>query len=159
MKFVRMCFFIVIVVMAAQVVIASGPKPVKPGTKDKCPVCGMFVAKYPDFASQIQFKNGSAVHFDGVKDLVKYYLQIGRYNPKVSAKDIAAIFVTDYYTLAPIDGFSASYVTGSDVYGPMGRELIPFAKAKDAQEFKKDHKGKRVIRFGELNQALLKELD
>jgi len=31
----------------------------------------------------------------------------------------------------------------SDVYGPMGRELIPFEKMKDAEEFMTDHKVKK----------------
>jgi nitrous oxide reductase accessory protein NosL len=34
---------------------------------------------------------------------------------------------------------SAYYVLGSDIYGPMGRELIPFEKEADAKEFIKDH--------------------
>jgi hypothetical protein len=41
--------------------------PVKPGPKDKCPVCGMFVAKYPDWVAALVFSDGSTVFFDGVK--------------------------------------------------------------------------------------------
>ena len=33
----------------------AGRKPIKPSEKDKCPVCGMFAAKYPDFLAEIVF--------------------------------------------------------------------------------------------------------
>jgi nitrous oxide reductase accessory protein NosL len=49
-------------------------------------------------------------------------------------------------------------VLGSDVYGPMGREMVPFATEKEAREFKADHKGKRVLRFGEVTLDLVKSL-
>ena len=116
-------------------------KPVKPSPKDKCPVCGMFVAKYPDFLAQIIFKDGSALFFDGAKDMFKCYLNLKKYHPSKKQSDIDSIYVNDYYGLTFIDGFKAFYVIGSDIYGPMGRELIPFEKEADAREFMKDHKG------------------
>jgi copper chaperone NosL len=158
-KAIRSLFIIIAVTLVAAVTFAAQPKPVKPGAKDKCPVCGMFVAKYPDFAAQIHFKNGSVVHFDGAKDLFRYYQQLGKYNPKVTAKDITVLFVTDYYSLTQVDGYTATYIFGSDVYGPMGRELIPFAKAKDAQEFNRDHKGKGSFTFKQITPAILKGLE
>lgn len=145
--------------LAAAAVCQAEPKPRKPGAADKCPVCGMFVAKYTDFAAQLQFKDGTALFFDGPKDLFKYYL--GLASPQTGRKpsDVTAVFVTSYYTLAPIDGRKAYYVTGSDVSGPMGRELIAFVKEAEAREFKKDHKGKAVLRFKEVSPAIVKELD
>ena len=50
-----------------------------------------------------------------------------------------------------IDGRKAFYGSGSDTYGPMGKELIPFEKETQAQEFLKDHKGKTVLTFGEID--------
>jgi nitrous oxide reductase accessory protein NosL len=41
----------------------------------------------------------------------------------------------------------------------MGRELIPLAKEAEAREFLKDHKGKRVLRFGEVTAEVVKGLD
>ena len=134
-------------------------KPVKPAQKEKCPVCGMFVAKYPDFVAEIIFKDGSYAVFDGVKDMMKYYFSIGNYVASKSRKDIDSLYVTDYYNLSPIDGYSAWYVTGSNVYGPMGKELIPFEKERDAREFRKDHKGKAVLGFKDITTDTLKELE
>jgi copper chaperone NosL len=61
--------------------------------------------------------------------------------------------------LAPIDGIKALYVIGSDIYGPMGRELIPFEKEADAVEFMKDHKGQSKLKFADVTADILKNLD
>ena len=65
----------------------------------------------------------------------------------------------DYYGLSWIDARKAWYVLGSDVYGPMGRELIPLEREADAREFMKDHKGMRIIRFSEATPEVIKTLD
>ena len=133
--------------------------PLMPGPKDRCPVCGMFVAKYPDFIAIISFNDGTRVFFDGVKDMMKYYLNLRKYAPSKKAENIASIYVTDYYTMNLVDGVKAVYVTGSDVYGPMGRELIPFEKQGKAEEFIKDHDGKDVFKFFEITPEIVKGLD
>ena len=132
---------------------------VNPGAKDKCPVCGMFVAKYPDFLARIVFKDGSVFFFDGAKDMFKFYFNVKKYSPRHKAEDIGSLSVTDYYDVAPMDGFKAFYVVGSDVYGPMGRELIPFAGEGKADEFKRDHKGKSRLRFKDVTPTVLQGLD
>ena len=138
---------------------AQGEKAIKPGPNDKCPVCGMFVAKYPDFVAVLAFKDGAHAFFDGVKDMMRYYFNLQKYNPSRKLEDIAQIHVTDYYTLELTKGFEAFYVAGSDTYGPMGRELIPFEKEADAREFLKDHKGKAVLRFQDISNDVVKRLD
>ena len=134
-------------------------KPAKITPTDKCPVCGMFVAKYPDFVDQIVFKDGTHAFFDGVKDMMKYYFDLPKYNPGKTKADIAAILVTDYYTLKLSDGLKAWYVVGSDVYGPMGKELMPFKDEAAAKEFKVDHKGTAILSFQDITPALIKTLD
>jgi copper chaperone NosL len=157
----RLSFVIVIMTLVclAAIAFAADLKPRKPGPGDKCPVCGMFVAKYPDFAAQIQFRGGTVAFFDGPKDLFTYYHGLSRYNPRKKQADAAAVFVTSYYTLTPIDGLTAWYVAGSDVYGPMGRELIPFAKESEAREFSRDHKGKALLRFRAITPAVIAGLN
>jgi len=133
--------------------------PAKPGPGSKCPVCGMFVAKYPDFLAQVVFKDRTSDFFDGSKDMFKYLLNLKKYNPKQKQSDIEIVYVTDYYSLTPIDGMKAFYVHGSDVYGPMGRELIPFEKESEAKTFMKDHRGKNVLRFREITDSIIRTLD
>jgi nitrous oxide reductase accessory protein NosL len=138
---------------------AADVAPVKPKPADKCPVCGMFVTKYPDFVAEVIYRDGGYAVFDGVKDMFKYLFHLGTYEPRRTASDIAAIYVTDYYSLSLVDGKRAWYVLGSDVYGPMGRELIPSEAEKEAREFMADHKGKRLVRFREVTPELVKGLD
>lgn len=139
--------------------LADEPKPAKPSATDKCPVCGMFVAKYPDFLAQIHFSDGMAVFFDGAKDMFKYYLSLKKYAPSRDPSRVAAVYVTDYYSLLPVDGKSAYYVVGSNVFGPMGKELIPFEKESDANEFLFDHVGKEVLPFKAVTLDVLQKLD
>jgi nitrous oxide reductase accessory protein NosL len=150
---------IILSILISFPVIAGEQKPIKPSPRDKCPVCGMFVAKYPDWVAEILFKDGKYAVFDGVKDMFKYYFNLDKYNPSKKLSDIDSIYVTDYYGLVFIDGYQAHFVIGSDVYGPMGRELIPFDKEADAKEFIKDHKGKSMLRFKEVTIEVIKRLD
>jgi nitrous oxide reductase accessory protein NosL len=119
----------------------------------------MFVAKYPDWVGQIHFKGGSIEFFDGAKDLFKYYFEMKKYHPNRTQKDVADIFVTEYYDLRHIDARKALFVIGSDVFGPMGRELIPLATQKDAEEFVRDHKGRRILRFEDVTPKVIGTLD
>jgi len=146
-------------ILVTPMVAAGQKQPVRPAIKDKCPVCGMFVAKYRDFVAEILFKNGSYAVFDGAKDMFKYYFNIKRYNPAQGKENIEAIYVTDYYSLNLVDGLRAYYVLGSDIYGPMGNELISFGKESDAREFMKDHRGKSMVRFQDVNNETVKALD
>jgi copper chaperone NosL len=151
--------FVLIVLMSCAPLGAQEAQPAKIGPGDKCPVCGMFVAKYPDFVAQIIFKDGSHAFFDGVKDMMKFYFDLPKYNPKKTGADIAAILVTDYYKMTLIDGLQAFYVIGSDVYGPMGKELMPFKDEAAAKEFKVDHKGTSILSFKDITTEIIKPLD
>ena len=152
--------FVAAAILLGGVSAQAGEKhPVKPTAEDKCPVCGMFVAKYPDFVAEVIFKDGSHFVFDGAKDMFKYFFNLQKYNPGKRVEDIDSIYVTDYYSLQFIDGRRACFVVGSTVYGPMGRELIPFEKDEDAQELMVDHGGQKLVRFEEVTFEMVKGLD
>ncbi len=138
---------------------AAEPGVPKPGLRDKCPVCGMFVAKYPDWMAAIHFRDGSHVYADGAKDMFKYLHDLKKYDHVRKPEEIQTVLVMDYYRLSWIDARSAWYVLGSDVFGPMGRELIPLEKKADAEEFMKDHRGTRIIRFADVTKEVIKTLD
>ncbi len=121
----------------------------------KCPVCGMFVSKYPKWASKLSMA-GNVYYFDGVKDMMKFYFDPKTYH--VTPDTIDTIEVTDYYTLKVLPAKTAAYVYGSDVYGPMGHELIPFQDTKSAENFVKDHGGK-VLTFDAITREHLLALD
>ncbi len=119
----------------------------------------MFVAKYPDWTATVSFHDGSAAWFDGAKDLFKFLADPGRFLPGRKAADVRSITVTDYYAVKLLDAKEAFFVVGSDVFGPMGKELVPFGKRSEADEFLRDHRGKKVLRFGDVNRAVLEGLE
>ena len=127
--------------------------------KDRCPVCGMFVYKYPKWVAQIYFNDGTSYFYDGAKDMFKHIFETGKYTPGKTADMMTKIYVTDYYEVELIDAKSAFFVIGSDVLGPMGHELLPFKDRESAEEFMEDHKGKSIIRFQDVTPAIIESLD
>ena len=130
-----------------------------PKPTDTCPVCGMFVAKYPAWVATVLYQDGHAHHFDGAKDLFKYLLDLPKWAPEHRVENIHKIGVTEYYELKPIDARQAYYVIGSDVLGPMGHELIPLETKEDATGFLQDHNASAVLRFQQVDLELLEKLD
>lgn len=148
-----------LVVAAPALAVGVDPGPVAVAPADKCPVCGMFVKRYPDWIAAARLRGGGQLVFDGAKDLFRWWTDPGRYTPGRTRADVEALVVTDYYAVRPVDARAAWYVVGSDVLGPMGHELIPFAAEREAREFMADHAGRRLLRFDAVTAALLKELD
>jgi len=122
----------------------------------KCPVCGMIINKYPKWVALIEVE-GKKHYFDGVKDMMKFYIFDADF-PYDRSK-IEEIKVTDFYTLKGIDAKEAFYVLGSNIYGPMGNELVPFETKKEAQNFMKDHKAEKIIKFQDITPKIVMALD
>ena len=152
-------FLFVAILVGSQSVFSGPVETPKPALTDTCPVCGMFVSKYPAWLATVVYKDGHAHHFDGAKDLFKYLLDMPKWAPGHKAEDIEVIGVTEYYTMEMIDAKEAYYVIGSEVYGPMGHELIPLVSEEDAKEYMQDHKGVKIMRFDEVKYKLLINLD
>jgi nitrous oxide reductase accessory protein NosL len=147
---------ILIILLFVSLSFAEEVKPIKPSSKDKCGVCGMFVAKYQNWVAEIVFKDGTYAFFDGAKDMLKYYHSLSTYNPSKKISDIAEIYVTEYYSVKMLPAEKVFFVKGSDVYGPMGEEFVPIETEKKAKEFIKDHNGKKILRFSEITTEDLK---
>jgi len=133
--------------------------PRQPDASATCPVCGMKVAPFPDWIAQVVFADDRTLFFDGAKDLFRYLLERPRYAPDLQDPEVAAVFVTSYYDGTWIGAEEAFYVIGSDVRGPMGPELVPFATSDESEEFLRDHGGKRIVRFAEVTNEVLSLLD
>jgi nitrous oxide reductase accessory protein NosL len=125
---------------------------IAPSKKDKCPVCGMFAYKYPNWIAEIIFKEGSYAAFDGPKDMFRYYFNISKYDKSRTRDDISEIYVTEYYSAGPMKAKDLFFVVGSDVHGPMGEELIPVNGKEAAESFMKDHKGKKIFTFDQITE-------
>lgn len=122
----------------------------------KCPVCGMFVYKYPKWAAMIEH-GGKKYYFDGVKDMMKYYIFDGDF--PYSRHTITQMVVVDYYTLEPLDAVNATYVYDSDITGPMGREFVAFDSPQKAKQFHDEHHGNGVLSFKQITAQKVMALD
>ena len=124
----------------------------------RCSVCGMFVAKYPNWLAQIHYEGlGQTKFFDGIKDMMVFYFNPERYD-SLPRESIKYIYVKDYYSLNWLSAKDAFYVVGSDVNGPMGHELIPFESEKAAESFLKEHHGMEILTFGDITPELINSL-
>ncbi|MDT8421309.1 MAG: nitrous oxide reductase accessory protein NosL [Desulfuromonadales bacterium] len=146
---IRICLIALFLLALTGAGLAADPAP--PGKKDRCPVCGMFVAPYPEWIATITRVDGSQSYFDGCKDLFRYYFE----QTTDERKRIAAIHVTEYYSTRLMRAEDLFFILGSDVLGPMGRELIPVAGKENAQTFLRDHRGSEILTFNQLNAAKL----
>ena len=92
-----------------------------------------------------------------MKDLMVFYFDPEPYDglPREAIKEI---FVKDYYSLNWLSARESFYVIGSDIYGPMGHELIPFKTREAAESFSRDHHGKEIITFDEITPGLIESL-
>lgn len=138
---------------------ALAQPPPNPGPKHLCPVCGMLVSKYPNWVAVVTWKDGHAHFFDGAKDMFKFLHDLPKFAPGHRKEEIAGIYVTDFYNLERIDARKAVFVVGSDVLGPMGHELVPLATRADAEDFLRDHKGKKALGFDLITAKTVIEID
>jgi nitrous oxide reductase accessory protein NosL len=76
-----------------------------------------------------------------------------------SERDFSKIVVTDYATMKPINAETAFFVYGSNVTSPAGDDLVAFETKEEADEFSKKYNGKRVLKFDEVSDALIRLLN
>lgn len=159
----KLCFLLFLPLLGGAGLSGSSSHPadspsLDPGPDSRCPVCGMFVAGFPNWIAQVEFQDGSTEFFDGAKDMFRYFLSIRDFRPGSTQDQIARIFVTEYYTTKRIAAQSAFFVIGSDVNGPMGKELVAFATEEAATEFREDHHGTQVLRFSQVDRDCIDRL-
>ncbi|MHB8948300.1 MAG: nitrous oxide reductase accessory protein NosL [Rhodoferax sp.] len=125
----------------------------------RCPVCGMYPARTPQWAAQLIFSNGDAHFFDSPLSLYLYLNAVTRYSPGRSASEIAATYVTDTETGQWTPAGQAFYVHGSTALGPMRNGNLPaFANERAAEQFAQQ-RGGTVRVAGDITPALLNALD
>ena len=122
-----------------------------------CATCGMYPAHYPQWQQQLIFKDKSMAAFDGGKCLFRFLLNMATYDARHTLADVAMIWVKDFNTGAWTDGTKAFYVVGSNVMGPMGKEIIPFTTQEAAQKFQQQNGG-AVEPYANITMDTLKPL-
>jgi nitrous oxide reductase accessory protein NosL len=132
------------------------PRPVP--VDARCPVCGMYPARNPDWAAQLVFANGDTHFFDSPLTLYQYLHDVARFSPGRSAADIAARYVTAVDTRTWVNADHASYVRGSNALGPMRAGNLPaFAQHQAAQQFAQ-RRGGRVLLASEITPQVVQDL-
>ncbi|WP_068639284.1 nitrous oxide reductase accessory protein NosL [Thauera butanivorans] len=124
----------------------------------RCPVCGMYPARFPNWAAQIIFSDGSVHFFDSPVDLFAFLDEPARFDAEHTAEDAAALYVADHLSGGWLDARKAVFVIGSGVRGPMrGPDLPAFAEAAAAQAFIAEHGG-RALAFDEIDRSTVRDL-
>ncbi|NCO51684.1 MAG: nitrous oxide reductase accessory protein NosL [Deltaproteobacteria bacterium] len=150
---IRLFLLLLAGVLLSSFALAAEPR--LPETDDRCPVCGMFVKPFEQWIATLRFVDGQQLFFDGPKDLLRYYFALPATSvAKKPARDgVKDLWVTDYYTSRLLPVAEVWFISGSDVYGPMGPELVPVAGKKTAESFASDHGGKKISAFADLTSA------
>lgn len=111
----------------------------------RCALCGMRVDG-SGLVSGATAADGSALVFDSAKCLFRYRIEHG---------DIRDAWVTDYYARTHRPIADAWFVTGSDVSGAMGADLIALGSEADAQRFSREHHGTATLRLADVSRAVV----
>jgi len=131
------------------------PKVIGPGMS--CGVCMMYPAKFPKWQTEIIFADSTMVPFDGCKDMFKYLLDMGSYTSDHTSADVRAVWVKDFAGGEWIMAKNAVFVVGSDMMGPMGKELIPFADKAAAEKFQRQNGG-AIMAYDDITMETIKPL-
>lgn len=144
MRYFVLAIVITVLMTFGDAAVAAPPAPTK---DERCAVCGMFVAPFKQWVSVIEMNDGRRFYFDGPKDMFVAFFEPKSHLGKASIEEVAGVYVTEYYTLQMMPATAVLFVTGSNVMGPMGQELVPVAGAEAAATFQRDHAGQKLMRF------------
>ncbi len=138
-------------------VYSSAVKIPKPSKKDRCPVCGMFVHKYPKWAAGFVFKSGSAYFHCCPKCMLHNLNSVSKYQPGEKRENLSLIWVTEYYTTKKMDAGDVLFVAGTDLVGPMGLDLIPVRGKEAAENLLKDYHGEMILSLDKITPDVIEK--
>ncbi len=130
------------------------PNGSKLDTSTECPICHMNIEHGVPGPAAVVFNDGKVVGFDGAGDMFRYILEPAKYG--FDAGNIKNVYVTDDTTKKFLDAKTGLYVLESDVQATMGSEVVPFSKKEDAEKFKTEHKGEKIVAYSEITLEALK---
>jgi len=126
-----------------------------------CLVRHIAVYKDPKWVAKIEVRHGKTVYFSSPKSLFEFYHRPGKWFDVgvKSERDFNEIVVTDYTLLKPINAEEAYYVYGSRATSPAGDDLVAFQTEEAAKKFAAAYNGKRILKFNEISDALIRLLN
>ena len=124
----------------------------------RCVVRNFFVYKDPKWVAKIELNNGKKLFFSSPKSLIEFYHRPGKWFDigVKSEKDFKDIIVTDYQTMKLLNARDSYFIYGSRAHSPSGDDLVAIGSKEDAQAFAKKYSGKRVFKFNEVSDALIR---
>ncbi|HJL17234.1 MAG TPA: nitrous oxide reductase accessory protein NosL [Sandaracinaceae bacterium LLY-WYZ-13_1] len=111
------------------------------GETTRCDQCGMVVE--PDSGWRA---GGEGLAFDTPKCLFRHRHREG---------DVPGAWVIEYYSQERRPAVEVLYVIGTDLEGPMGRDLVPVEGRDAAERLMADHQGERILGFDEVSQDVV----
>lgn len=133
------------------------PRPIP--VNARCPVCGMYPARFPHWAAQTIFKDGAAHFFDSPVDMLAFLQRMDRHDKSYSPDDVAASYVNSRDGGQWIDVRRAFFVHGSRTVGPMRGADLPAFSSREAAEAFSLQQGGRVLGFAEITPELVQSLN
>ncbi|MEA2017059.1 MAG: nitrous oxide reductase accessory protein NosL [Campylobacterota bacterium] len=129
--------------------------------EDRCVVRNFNVYKDPKWVGKIELKNGKKLFFSSPKSLIEFYHRPGKWHDigVRSEDDFKDIIVTDYLTMKPINAKTAYFIYGSRATSRAGDDLVSIENKSDADYFYKKYSGKRMFKFNEVPDALIRLLN
>lgn len=123
-----------------------------------CLVRHFKVYKDPRWVGMIKVRGGKVVYFSSPKSLFEFYHRPGKWFDVgvKSERDFAEIIVTDYETLKPINAETAYFIYGSQIISPAGDDLVAIKTKEAAEAFSKKYGGKRIFKFDEVSDPLIR---
>jgi nitrous oxide reductase accessory protein NosL len=137
---------------------SAGASPAKfpePDKKDRCPVCGMFVYKYPKWAAGFVFRGGKTYFHCCPKCMLHNLNNIAKYQPGKTRDQLELIWVTEYYTTRKMVAQDLVFVVGTRLVGPMGLDLIPVKGAAAANTLKQDYNGELILTVDQITPEII----
>ncbi|APW66291.1 MULTISPECIES: nitrous oxide reductase accessory protein NosL [Arcobacteraceae] len=119
------------------------------------------IYKNPAWASKINFSNKKEAFFSSPKSMFEFYFNKNKWK-KFNVKtvdDMEDILVTDFKSHKIIDAKKAYFIYGSNKISPAGDDLVSFSSIEDAKNFKVSNNGRRIFRFSEVSNALIRLLN
>lgn len=149
--------YLALLVTAVMLVAA----PIEVSKDESCLIRHVKLYKNPAWIAKVETKTGKIAYFCSPKSMFEYY-----FNPKkyaflgaLTKGDINTVTVTDFNTLQAINGKTAYYVYGSRNISPGGDDLPAFATREEAELYAKQHRGRRIFAFDEVQPALISLLN
>ncbi len=126
-----------------------------------CLVRHFKVYKDPKWVGKIKTRSGKEVYFSSPKALFEFYHRPGKWFDVgvKSERDFSEIVVIDHETLKPINAETSFFVYGSRAISPAGDDLVPLKTKEEAEAFSKKYSGKRIFKFDEVSDALIRLLN